>query len=372
MSVASQNAGIGARTDRLLELLEESRIDSLLVTDLIDVRYLTGYTGSNGLAFVGRDRRIFVTDARYVEQAAAEVDPSYDRVESAPGTIDLSAALPELLGRREMTVGFDDDHTSVASWKHLSALFGAGVTLLPAGGLIRRLRRTKDEEEIALISQSQAIADEAFGALLSTPIIGRTEADLAIELELAMRRRGASGTSFPSIVASGAHGSVIHAQPRDVAVEAGQLVTFDWGAVFHGYASDCTRTVATGEIPGRAREAFELVLRAQETALAGVLVGADAHAVDAIARDIITDGGYGQHFGHGLGHGVGLDVHEAPTLSVRVPEGADSLKPADVVTVEPGVYVPGEFGIRIEDLVVVREAGPQVLTGVPKALRVVE
>ncbi|MBO0767613.1 MAG: aminopeptidase P family protein [Solirubrobacterales bacterium] len=369
--MSTTTPGIAGRADALLGLFDGPGIDLLLVSELVNVRYLTGYTGSNGIALIGPDKLAFVTDFRYVEQAAAEVDQRFERFHTA-GAVDLTKKLPELLGSAPLRLGFDEEHTSVGAHRRLAELLGPQVTLVPAGGLVEELRRRKDAEEIAAIAAAQQLADAAFEALVSKPIIGRTERELALELEQDMRLRGASAPSFDSIIAGGPHGALPHASPRDVAIESGQLVVIDWGAMLDGYASDCTRTVAAGEISDRARDAYELVLRAQVSALDAVRPGADCNAVDKVARDIITAAGHGEHFGHGLGHGVGLEVHESPTLSLRVAPGADKLAVDDIVTVEPGVYLPGEFGIRIEDLVVVTDGAPRVLTSVPKALRVVD
>ena len=359
-----------ARCDAVLEALEGRGVDVLLVTSLVNLRYLTGYTGSNGLALIGPDRRLFVTDFRYIEQAAVEVDPSFEQLHTTT-SIDLVDAIADQLGSGPVRIGFDDAHVSVAEHARIAARFGDSVSLVATGGLVESLRRSKDAAEIETIARAQAIADAAFEAILSRPLVGRTERDVAIDLELEMRRRGASGPSFEAIIAAGPHGALPHAQPRDVEIQAGQLVVIDWGAIVDGYCSDCTRTVATGEIADRARDAYETVLAAQIAALDGVRLGADCYAVDAIARDALTAAGLGDRFGHGLGHGVGLDIHEAPTLSARIAAGHDALRLNDVVTVEPGVYLPGEFGIRIEDLCVVTEDAPRVLTSIDKALRIV-
>jgi Xaa-Pro aminopeptidase len=369
MSMATET-NLAARCTRLVEALAGPAVDLILVNELVNVRYLTGYTGSNGLALIGADTRVFITDFRYVEQSAAEVDPSFERRQTNTA-IDLADELPDVLPAGPVKLGFDDAHTSVAQYGRLQRILGDRVKLVPLGGLVEELRRTKDAEEIAAIAAAQVIADAALEALLAGPFIGRTERELAHALEHDMRMRGAVGPSFDSIVAAGPHGALPHAHPRDVVIEAGQLVVIDWGAQVDGYASDCTRTVAAGEISGRAREAYELVLSAQLAAVDAVTAGADCFAVDAVARDIIAAAGHAEHFGHGLGHGVGLDIHEAPTLSRRIEAGADELRVNDIVTVEPGVYLPGEFGIRIEDLLVVTEGKPRILTSIPKTLRTV-
>lgn len=355
-----------ARTDRLVQALEGAGIDLLLVTNLVNVRYLTGYTGSNGLALIGPRTRIFVTDFRYVEQAAVEVDKSYERVRAGN---DLAAELPELLPEGQIRLGFESAHTSVERHGKLRELLADRVELVPVTELVEELRRTKDEHEIKLMAQATRIADDAFEALIERGIKGRTERELALSLEHDMRLRGAESPSFRSIVAAGPHGALPHAEPRDVAVQDGQLVVIDWGAVYEGYSSDCTRTVAVGEVGAQAREAYELVLSAQLEGLDAVKAGGHGREIDRVVRDVIEAAGHGEHFGHGLGHGVGLEIHEAPTLSAR---SNDTLAPGYVVTVEPGVYLPGEFGIRIEDLVVVEEAGIRILTSLPKALLVVD
>jgi Xaa-Pro aminopeptidase len=353
------------RTERLGASLEGAGIDLMLVTNLVNLRYLTGFSGSNGLALVGPATRVFVSDFRYIEQAAVEVDRSFDRITAAQDLIaDLAALLPD----GELSLGFESEHTSVARHAAMRELLPERVTLVPVTQLVEKLRVIKDEHEIKLMTEATRIADDAFESLVAGGLKGRTERDLALALEHDMRLRGASGPSFSSIVAAGPHGALPHAQPRDVSVKEGDLVVIDWGAVFDGYCSDCTRTVAVGEIGADAREAYELVLSAQIEGLDAVRAGGDGKAIDRVVRDIIDGAGHKEHYGHGLGHGVGLEIHEAPTLSQR---STSTLEAGTVVTVEPGVYLPGRFGIRIEDLVVVGADGIRILTSLPKALRVV-
>ena len=356
---------MSGRAERLVAELAGAEVDAILVTDLVNVRYLTGYTGTNGMVVLGPQTRVFVTDFRYVEQAAEEVDSSYQRVTAIQ---ELISALPDLLPAGDVRLGFDDAHTSVRSHAQLRELLDDRIELVAAGGLVENLRTVKEPTEIELIARAAQIADEAFEALLAGGLEGRTERELALTLEHEMRLRGAEDPSFRSIVAAGPHGALPHAQPRNVAVARGQLVVIDWGARYQGYDSDCTRTVAVGEVDDDARAAYELVLSAQLAGLDAVSVGADGREVDAQAREIIAAAGHGEHYGHGLGHGVGLEIHEAPTLGQR---STDTLRDGTVVTVEPGVYLPGRFGIRIEDLVVVRRRGNLILTGLPKELRVV-
>jgi Xaa-Pro aminopeptidase len=347
-----------SRADRVAGRLED--VDALLVTQPANLRYVTGFSGSNGFAVVGRDVRRFVTDFRYVEQAKAEV-ADFDREQ---GPQELFAALKGFSGR----LGFDDAHLSVKAHKRLSELL-EGVELVPCAGVVEEVRAIKEAGEILRIGAAAALVDEIYAWLLDYRIVGKTEKQVAIALEHEMRIRGASGPSFPSIVASGEHGALPHAQPRDVPIERDTLVTIDIGAVLDGYCSDCTRTWATGDVSDALAEAYALTLRAQVTALDAVRPGPLGREVDAIARGIIDAAGHAEHFGHGLGHGVGLVTHEAPRLA-RSSETA--LQPGHVVTVEPGVYLPGVGGVRIEDLVVVTETGRDVLSHTDKALLVVD
>jgi Xaa-Pro aminopeptidase len=241
---------------------------------------------------------------------------------------------------------------------------------VPFPGAVERLRAIKEPDEIERIRAACALADEALGEVLEGGLAGRSEREVAIELALRMRRLGAEAASFEPIVAAGAHGALPHAEPTGEAIPPNVLVTIDWGALHEGYCSDCTRTFATGEaISDEAREIYALVLRSQELGLQALEAGPTGREVDAIAREVIEQAGHGEHFGHGLGHGVGMDIHEAPRLSRT--GGEQRLQAGNVVTVEPGVYLPGSLGVRIEDLAVVEEGGSTVLTGVPKSLTVV-
>ena len=349
------------RADRVIAELAARELDALLVTDLVNLRWLTGFTGSNGLALVGPDVRRFVTDFRYLSQADAEV--------AADWTHEIATDLFERVVKDlPARVGFDDQQLTVKQFARLSDLVGEQAELVGAGGIVEDLRLVKDAEEVEKIRAAARLADESLLEVLAEGIVGKTERDVAIALEFAMRRRGASGASFPSIVASGPHGALPHATPRDVAIAPDTLVTIDFGAVLDGYASDCTRTFATGDLDPRDRAVYDLVLRAQEEALAAVRPGPLGKEVDAVARSIIDAAGHAEHFGHGLGHGVGLEVHEGPRLSKQ---GDTALAAGHVVTVEPGVYLPGQVGVRIEDLVAVTEDGHDVLSSLPKDLQVV-
>jgi len=363
-----------ARVTRLAHELEQLGVDALLVDSLVSVRYLTGFTGSNGLvlavagaarAKLGQHR--FLTDFRYATQSAEQVPEVFAREVVAGELLEaLAGELAEVGGR----LGFDEAGVTVKRHEQLAELLGKGWELVPCAGAVERLRAVKDAGEIARIRAASELADEALRGILEDGLVGRSEREVALALELSMRRLGAQAPSFPSIVASGVHGALPHAQPREEPIARDVLVTIDWGALHEGYCSDCTRTYATGEgISVQAREVYELVLRAQERGLEAVMAGPSGPEVDAVARAVIEQAGYGEHFGHGLGHGVGMEIHEAPRLSRTA--GEEPLVAGNVVTVEPGVYLPGVLGVRIEDLVVVGEGSQDVLTGLPKALTVV-
>jgi Xaa-Pro aminopeptidase len=358
---------MSARTDKVVEQLAERDLDALLVTGLFNVRWLTGFTGSNAAVVVGRDGlRRFLTDFRYLTQSADEVDAAYER--------EIGQDLLEMAVQRVPVgrLGFDDAQLPVREHARLQELLSGldpTVELVAAGGLIEELRFIKDAAELDKLRAAARLADEALTDVLTRGLAGRTELAVATDLEFTMRRLGAESASFPPIVAAAAHGALPHASPRDVEIPRGTLVVVDWGAMLDGYASDCTRTFATGALDPRDRAVYETVLAAQEAALEAVRPGPTGREVDAVARAIIDAAGHAEHFGHGLGHGVGLEVHEGPRLSKQ---GETALRAGMVVTVEPGVYVPGAVGVRIEDLVAVTEDGHEVLNGLTKALQSVD
>lgn len=340
------------RADRVEARLED--VDALLVTDMVNLRYLTGFTGTNGLAVIGAGQRRFVTDSRYTRRAREEVTGF--EVEEAP--TEFLQALEGLEGR----IGFEDHKVSVRQFEKLEAIIAG--ELVAAGGLVESERAVKDEAELSAIRAAAALADEALGEGIDGGLVGRTEREVALAIEDRMRLAGGE-PAFPTIVAAGENGASPHATPRDVAIERGQLVTIDFGARLDGYCSDCTRTFAAGAVGQALTRMGALVERAQAAARDAVRAGAAGADVDAVARDLITTGGHGEHFGHGLGHGVGLELHEAPRLARSA---KDTLAVGNVVTVEPGVYVPGLGGVRIEDLVVVTDGQPEVLSGHPRSV----
>ena len=349
------------RGDRLVGLLAERELDSMLVTDLVNVRYLTGFSGTNAACVCGHDVRAFLTDFRYTERAEEEVD-GWEVVTISD---DWLGGLAERLTGR---TGFEDDHVSVRTLERLRSKLPDGVELTAAGGTVEGLRSVKDEGEITAIAAAAELADEVWRWSLEHGLAGRSEREVARAAEARMRELGAE-PSFPTIVAAGPNGALPHAEPGDREIGVGELVVFDMGAKLEGYCSDGTRTFATGDPGDSAREVYELVRQAQAEALNAVAAGLGGEDLDGVARKAIEAAGHGERFGHGLGHGVGLEIHEAPRISQR---SEDVLQAGEVVTIEPGVYLPGELGVRIEDLVVVTSDGHRNLSGMPKDLQIVE
>jgi len=348
------------RRARAQEQIEGWGADAILITSLVNVRYLTGLVSSNAaLLLPAHGPAVLATDFRYAEAAARDCGDLELVVERFVGP-----ALATLAMHRGLALlGFEAHVMTVEQHAELASLDGA-PTLVPAGRIIEDLRMVKDDTELALLARACAITDDAFSTILPGIAPGRTERQLAVLLERAMIDHGAEAVAFDTIVASGPHGAIPHHAPTDRPFAAGDLITIDCGARYGGYHADMTRTVALGELAGWQREIYELVATAQRAGVAAATVGADVVDVDAAARDLIDDAGYGDHFQHGLGHGVGLEVHEAPiigygrtgTLVDRVP-----------VTVEPGIYLPGRGGVRIEDTLVVRDLLPGTGGSSPQA-----
>jgi Xaa-Pro aminopeptidase len=348
--------------ERLVDLITERELDQLFVSDLTNVRYLTGFTGTNGACLVGRDELVFFTDFRYTERAAHEVGPEWERPEAERELV------PQIAARMSGRVGFEDAKLSVRQLARIEAAVGEDVDLLPAGDLVEQLRAVKEQEEVERIAAAAELTDDVYRWALEGGLAGRTERDVARACEARLRELDAE-PSFPPIVAAGENGALPHAEPGDREIGSGELVVFDMGALLDGYCSDCTRTFATGDPGEEAREVYDLVLTAQLAGLAAIRAGATGKEVDAVAREMISEAGHGDDFGHGLGHGVGLEVHESPRLATT---SEDELREGNVVTVEPGIYVPGRFGVRIEDLVVLSADGYRNLSGLPKELTVVD
>jgi Xaa-Pro aminopeptidase len=352
---------------RRLELIRrkmaETALDALVVSSNVNRRWLTGFTGSAGTVILGPERSLLLVDFRYIEQAKLQA-AGFEQLHYQQLYPVLRQALADM-GVKQ--AGFEAAHVVHKTWQRLRQDV-PDVEWVPVDTWVEEARGQKSPEELAALRQAIVIADDAFAKLLPDIRPGVSEREVALQLELLMRRAGAERIAFDIIVVSGARGALPHGGPTDKLLERGDLVTLDFGAVWHGYHSDITRTVALGEADARQREIYELVLRAQKAGLAAVAVGRTGKEVDAKAREVIVSAGFGEFFGHGLGHGVGLEIHEEyPRLSVR---GEVTLRPNMVCSVEPGIYVPGWGGVRIEDLVVVTESGAQVLTASPKELLV--
>lgn len=348
------------RGDRLEQQLGERELDRMLVLNLLNIRYLTGFTGTNGACVCGPGIRLFFTDFRYTERAEAEVEGW----EIQTIANDWLGGIAEHLQGR---VGFEDDHMSVRLLEKLKEKLAEGVEAAPAGGRVEELRRVKDAEELALIEEAAKLADEALSSSVEQGLAGKTEREVARAFEAHVRELGGD-PSFPAIVAAGPSGALPHAEPGEREIGRGELVVFDMGAAIDGYCSDGTRTFATGDPGEEAIEVYEVVRRAQQASLDAIRAGITGEDVDKVAREVIDAAGHGDRFGHGLGHGVGLELHEAPRLSLR---SDDVLAPGEVVTVEPGIYLPGKLGVRIEDLVVVTEDGLRNLSSLPKELQII-
>jgi Xaa-Pro aminopeptidase len=367
------SAPTATRADRLAELVVGEGLDQLIVGDLVrpgdsgpdaiaNVRWLTGFSGTSSLAIVGPEARTFLTDFRYTERAQRQVDGTFERVTAS------ARLLPELAERLAGRVGFDDAATSVANLRRLDDEVGDAVELVATNRLVEQLRRQKDDGEQQTIGEAARLADDAYESVLAGGLVGRSEREVALAAEARIRELGAE-PAFSAIVAAGENGALPHAEPSEREIRAGELVVWDMGAKLDGYCSDCTRTFAAGKPDGEAREVYELVRRAQAAGLTAIRPGVGGAEADEVARAVIRDADHVEHFGHGLGHGVGLEVHEAPRMG---PRSTDELLAGDVVSVEPGVYLPGSFGVRIEDLVVVTGNGPRNLSSLPKELRIID
>jgi Xaa-Pro aminopeptidase len=347
------------RLTKLRATLPAQDIDAILISQPQNRRYLSGFSGSAGLLVITAERAVIATDFRYYEQVGREA-PDFELAKIQSRAADL---LPELLADLGVKrLGFESQHLTVEQLNSLSKAT-EGVAWLPLEDTVERIRAVKDEDEIGALRRSAALTDEAFAHMLDVIEPGMSEREAAWEIEAYMRSHGASKVAFDLIVAAGSDGALPHAQPGDQTIQAGMPVVVDIGCVLDDYCSDMTRTFCLGEPSPRYLEVWNVVLEAQEAAEARLRAGTSGVEIDAAARDLIVEAGYGDYFGHGLGHGVGLAVHEAPRAS-RLSE--DTFEAGMSLTVEPGIYLPGEFGVRIEDLVIIGEDGIQILTNTAK------
>ncbi|MCZ8520665.1 MULTISPECIES: M24 family metallopeptidase [Paenibacillus] len=352
------------RVQRLRKLLDEKGIPALFITNATNRMYMTGFTGSAGYVLITASRALLLTDFRYMTQAPEQA-VGYEVIEHAQG---VAETLKDLLAREGITrLGFEASDLTFASYRSYAEGL-APVELLPTEGLVETLRMYKDEAELAILQEAADLADRTFTHIQGFLKPGVKELDIALEIEMFVRRNGASSTSFETIVASGERSALPHGKASDKLIGTNEFVKLDYGAYYKGYCSDITRTVVLGTPTAKHREIYSIVLEAQMAALDAIRPGMTGREADAVARDIITRYGYGDHFGHGLGHGLGMEVHESPRLSVR---GDNVLEPGMVVTVEPGIYLPGFGGVRIEDDIVITPQGNRRLTHSGKDLIVI-
>lgn len=345
---------------KLRQALKEQQIDAILVTSGYNRRYLTGFTGSSGIAIISADAAVFITDFRYTEQAGKQVQ-GFDIIQHNGVIQQAVAEQVSKLGIH--TLGFEQDDMTYATYELYKQVVSAN--LVPVSGVIEKIRLIKTQEEINIIKVACEIADNAFSHILTYIKPGITELDVSNELEFFMRKQGATSSSFDIIVASGLRSALPHGVATNKVIEQGDFVTLDFGALYNGYVSDITRTIAVGEPAAKLIDMYDAVLASQLKAVEQVKAGMTCKEADAIARDYLAEKGYGEAFGHSLGHGIGLEVHENPGLNMR---SSVILEPNMVVTIEPGVYIPGIGGVRIEDDIVITETGNEVLTHSPKQL----
>jgi Xaa-Pro aminopeptidase len=351
-----------ARQKKLREQLASAGLDALLVSHLPNIRYLCGFSGSAGFLLVTETGSFFFTDVRYDTQGREEVLGAKVVIARKALLDALGAWIVARRGKsrsRGWTIGIDAEHLTVAERKRLVGLLRSGVRLRNAPELVERARMVKDDEELGLIRAAVRLGATLFDRALEVLRPGVKEADVAAEMEYAARRAGAEEMSFPTIVASGARAALPHGRATQQAIVPGGFVVCDFGVILAGYCSDQTRTVWVGAPAKEAQDAYAAVKEAQEAAIAAVRPGVSVGEVDAAARKALREAGLGRYFTHSTGHGVGLEIHEAPRVAAGQKE---LLKPGMVITIEPGVYFPGKWGVRIEDMVAVREGGCEVLT----------
>ncbi|HJH11088.1 MAG TPA: Xaa-Pro peptidase family protein [Metalysinibacillus jejuensis] len=345
---------------KLRQALQQSSLDALLVTSEFNRRYITGFTGTAGVALVTKEDAVFITDFRYTSQANDQVE-GFRVVQHSGSLIKEVATQVEKLGVK--TLGFEQDAMTFAEYEQYKE--NVSSQFVPTSGIIEKIRLIKTPQEITIIKAACAIADDAFTHILNFIEPGKTELEVANELEFFMRKQGATSSSFDTIVASGLRSALPHGVATNKVIEKGDFVTLDYGALYNGYISDMTRTIAVGEPSEKLVDMYNAVLASQLLALEKVGPNMTGKEADAIARDYLTAQGYGEAFGHSLGHGIGLEVHEAPSLSVR---GETVLEPNMTVTLEPGVYLPGIGGVRIEDDILITATGNEKLTHSTKEL----
>lgn len=348
------------RVNNLREQMKSEGISSFLITSPYNLRYLTGFTGTTGLALIGLEEAFFITDFRYTEQAAKQC-VGFEIVKNVGPILEVVADLVE--SKNIENLGFEESFVSFKQYVELEGLLE--VDLIPVSGMVEELREIKDEEEIAIVEKACEIADKAFSHILTYIKPGMTEIQVANELDFYMRSLGASSVSFETIVASGLRSAMPHGVASEKVIEQGDMITIDFGCYYNGYVSDMTRTISLGEPSDKLREIYNVVKEAQQKVLDVAKPGMTGVELDAVARDYIASKGYGEAFGHSTGHGIGLEIHEGPNVS-KLAEKA--FVPGNIITNEPGIYLPGMGGVRIEDDMLVTENGIKRLTHSEKEL----
>ncbi|KUJ91268.1 MAG: peptidase M24 [Thermoanaerobacter thermocopriae] len=339
--------------------MKKRDIEAFVICKFVNVTYITGFTGDDSVALVTHDKAIFITDGRYTEQAQKEVK-DFEVIEHKTGIKEVLKEYIKTLGIKKLAF---EESISYGQYRELKEFLE--IELIPQANLVETLRMVKDEEEIENIKKAQNITDKAFEYLLNFIKVGMTEKEVALELEYFMKKQGAEDLSFDTIVASGKRSSLPHGKASEKVIEKGDFVTIDFGCKVNGYCSDMTRTIVMGKANEKQKEIYNIVLEAQQKAIANLKAGLTSKEADLLARSVIEEKGYGKYFSHSLGHGVGLEVHEAPSLSFKKEE---ILKEGAIVTVEPGIYIPYFGGVRIEDMVLLKEDGVINLTKSSKYL----
>lgn len=353
-----------SRIQKLRGKMEQLQLDAVFITNAVNRKYLTGFTGSSGYVVITSERAVLLTDFRYREQAPKQA-PAYEVVEHSA---DPLKSVAEVLGESKATrVGFEAE--DVTFHLHEQMLEKVDVTWVPATQMVATLRMIKDEDEINILKDACELADRTYAHILQYMKPGVTEQDIALEMEFYMRKNGASSSAFDMIVASGERSALPHGTASARVLQRGEFVTLDFGAVYNGYCSDITRTVVIGEPQPKHKEIYDIVLEAQMNALQHLKPGMTGFDADRLTREIIKEYGYNDYFGHGTGHGIGMEVHEEPRLS---PRGNEVLQAGMTVTVEPGIYIPGFGGVRIEDDVLITETGIEILTRADKEFTVLD
>jgi len=365
--VSRAKAYLKVRQKNVRDAMKELKLDSLLLTHPPDLAYLTNFTGDDSVGLITEKDFYLVTDFRYQEQAEQEAGWMKISVREGKMTEALAKVIPEAKVRR---VGFEANYTTFGQVDAVDramkeAKDGKEIELVPLQDVMINIRKVKDDNEVDLIRKSVGLAEEAFEAIHSEIKVGQTENYLAGLLVLELRSRGASNSSFPVIVASGASSSLPHYRPSEALVQRDQPLLIDWGAIYKGYCSDLTRTMIIGRVSPRIKQIYKLVREAQQAAIQFLRPGVTTMQADRVARDVIERAGFGKEFGHGLGHGIGREIHELPTL--RKTGGDEELRPGMIVTVEPGIYLPGEGGVRIEDDVLITHSGCEVLSSLDRS-----